>query len=379
MKSLLLLMQIIICQFLCINILTVDSQCSEKKESHRSEIFSDPTTIKIDSLESLIHIGSLDSFDLTDEGINTGNMMLKSLENKDEKLAKKVIEEYNKIIPHQYTGAEYTALQWFEMCIFNYPDKTVKYLDNKLYRYYFDFFVQDDYKLLKEYLMRKYKLRKYEVEHSERNDLSRFPFLNDLVCFFNPRRQEWEHTDELNSLITLKEGDKVADVGCGPGLYSYLLSEKVGKTGIIYALDIKRDHLDFIDEFCKKYKVKNIKTIQNGISTLNLPENHLDVVFLCSLYHVIYAECETERMAFINDIKKSLKLSGRLIIVDNNPVENNDIPYYGNYIDKRLIISQLYYFGFKLEKYVQVVPQRYYLEFSMVNKEEMEWEKNIKN
>jgi hypothetical protein len=60
-----------------------------------------------------------------------------------------------------------------------------------------------------------------------------------------------------------------------------------------------------------------------------------------------------------------LKENGRLVVVENNPVDGKTIPYYGFYIDKDLIIAQLFYYGFTLEKYDKITPQRYMLTFKL--------------
>jgi hypothetical protein len=89
-------------------------------------------------------------------------------------------------------------------------------------------------------------------------------------------------------------------------------------------------------------------------------------MFICSLYHMIYGvSSESERNNFIMSMKKALKQDGRLIIVDNGPVEGELMPYHGPYITKELIIYQLAHYGFILEKYDQIIPQRYMLTFKL--------------
>ena len=65
-------------------------------------------------------------------------------------------------------------------------------------------------------------------------------------------------------------------------------------------------------------------------------------------------------------IKRAIKPGGLFVIVDNGPVEDNKLPYHGPYLAKELAISQLERYGFKFEKYEQIIPQRYMLTFRLV-------------
>jgi hypothetical protein len=85
---------------------------------------------------------------------------------------------------------------------------------------------------------------------------------------------------------------------------------------------------------------------------------------MCSLYHIIYGvSSEPQRSALITSIKKGLKPGGKFVIVDNGPVADNQLPYHGPYITREMIIFQLAYYGFELESYEQIIPQRYMLTF----------------
>src|SRR6266404_4800427 len=72
-----------------------------------------PDTAQITSKVSLVHLGSIDSFTITEQGTQAGRLLLTALQNKtlDDPMKAKVI--YEKIIPIEHYGGEYTALEWF--------------------------------------------------------------------------------------------------------------------------------------------------------------------------------------------------------------------------------------------------------------------------
>ena len=95
-----------------------------------------------------------------------------------------------------------------------------------------------------------------------------------------------------------------------------------------------------------------------------LPENSVDAVFMCSMYHAVYiTDIEFVKDEFISSLHKALKKNGRLIIADNNITENGVPSYYGPGISPKLIIAQLKYYGFKLVNSLFLIPQRFVLVF----------------
>ena len=75
-----------------------------------------PGVIDVKSRASLIHLGSLDSFDTTDGGKQAASLALTFIEKGDRRAARQAIEIYNRIIPDENFGGEYTALRWVLEC-----------------------------------------------------------------------------------------------------------------------------------------------------------------------------------------------------------------------------------------------------------------------
>lgn len=342
---------------------------------------NDPTMeikVKIDSTNSLVHIGSLDSYDITKQGIAAAKIALEALETKDVDVARKAISRYNTIIPEENFGGEYTALQWFCEYIAASPGQQKKMLSDPLTAAYYEFLGKDDYDLLKSFIKYKYKLVKKRPlskmdakekasEEDKEIGRTRRAFVEDFILFNNPQREKWENSQKIMGLLPFKQGDKIADIGSGSGFYSYRFSKIVGDEGRVYALDIKKGHIAFLKDFIKKEGITNIVPIKNEPETLPIPEK-VDYAYMCSLYHIIYGvSSQQERDIFINNIKKSLKKNGTLIIVDNGPVTDKLLPYHGPYIRKELIIAQLAHYGFTFQDYQQIIPQRYMLTFKMTD------------
>jgi ubiquinone/menaquinone biosynthesis C-methylase UbiE len=320
--------------------------------------------IKINSKASLVHLGSLDSFDITEGGVQAGKFLLDALENENKDSAKAAREIYDRIIPLENYGGEYTALQWFAQYLLASDTQKEKILADKYHREFFNFWAENNFANLKEYIQRKYKLKEFEDGKTFKGQ-SRISFLEDFILFNNPRREEWEKTSKIMEVLHLKPGMRIADIGSGPGYYTFKFSEAVGPEGKVFAIDTVKDHVNFIDKVATKYKLNNIDFVYlPKADNIGVAENQVDLAYMCSLYHIIYTvTLEEVRERYLNSLKNALKPDGRLVVVDNALVEKGTLPYHGPYIAKELVIAQLERYGFELETEYQFVPQRYVLVF----------------
>ncbi|NJO94150.1 MAG: class I SAM-dependent methyltransferase [Hydrococcus sp. RM1_1_31] len=254
-------------------------------------------------------------------------------------------------------------MQWFCQYLLAPQSDRQQILSNQFTRSFYDFFAENNFARLKEYLQRKYKLDIF-ADQDTQTGLDRKAFLEDFILFNNPRREEWEKTSKLIEFLNLQKGTAIADIGSGPGYYSFQFSQLVGDKGQVYAIDTVKNHLNYVKSTSQKFGINNIKTVHTAGDSVDLPANSVDIAFLCSLYHNIYAMSrEDERDSFVKSIKEALNPDGTLFIIDNALVKKSELPYHGPYIAKELIIGQLKYYGFHLVKEHTYIPQRYILAF----------------
>ena len=61
----------------------------------------------------------------------------------------------------------------------------------------------------------------------------------------NDLRNADEILDQEQKALDIKRGQVVADIGAGPGYLTAKLSECVGESGIVYAVDIQQEMIDY--------------------------------------------------------------------------------------------------------------------------------------
>ncbi len=329
--------------------------------------------ISIDNQKSIVHIGSLDSYDITDKGVDAAQYVYDFLGNGDVSLANIAIEKYNDIIPQENFGGEYSALQWLCEAMTATPEERESMLSNRLTRSFYKTMTADSCKISRYYLLHKYKLGNDSIrmmsdsilEMSGEVGRTHRSYLEDYILALNPKRHLWEKTDSLIARLGIQKGDTIADIGSGSGFFTDKFSQLVGSQGHVYALEIKDEHIKSLDEFIKDEHINNITVIKGKEDSLILPKP-VDKMFMCSLYHIMYGVIsDKDRDAYLKSLITQLKDGGELIIVDNGPVNDETLPYHGPYISKELIITQLGFYGFELVDYYQFIPQRYMLKFKL--------------
>ena len=327
--------------------------------------------LDVRSQKSVVHIGSLDSYDITDRGIDAANYVYDFMGGGDRSLAEIAIRKYDEIIPAENFGGEYSALQWLcKARLANESDREAMLAD-PLTRSFYHYLTDDSCRVLCYYLLHKYKLGSDSIRMLSDSLLEKTgevgrthrSYLEDYILALNPERPTWENTPAILSNIGLLPGQTIADIGSGSGFFAHKFSQLTGPSGKVYALELKDEHIERLTTFVREEGISNIEVVKGREDCIELP-TQVDKMFMCSLYHIMYGVIsDADRDAYLKSLVNCLKPDGELIIVDNSPVDDDTLPYHGPYIDRRLIEYQLSFYGFSLTDYVQVIPQRYLLKF----------------
>ncbi len=182
-----------------------------------------------------------------------------------------------------------------------------------------------------------------------------------IDVFESPKRDESQKPDEVVANMDLKPGDIVADIGAGTGYFTRRFARAVGPEGKALGLDMENSMVEYMKEDAGKLNLKNyiVRTVRTDDPELR--KNSVDVIFLCNTYHHI-----ENREEYFNRIKDSLKLDGRVVIVDyfKKPLPVGP-PSVEHKLAKNTVIDEMRKTGYRLTQDKDFLPHQYYLEFKL--------------
>ncbi|MDA3839956.1 MAG: class I SAM-dependent methyltransferase [Patescibacteria group bacterium] len=155
--------------------------------------------------------------------------------------------------------------------------------------------------------------------------------------------------EEIIKKANLKEGMKVADLGCGThGYFIFKPSFIVGTTGSVYAVDVLKPVLDNINKTIKLENHKNITTIWSNLENYKatkIDSMILDFVFLVNVLHQ-----SNKKVDILREAIRMLKKNAKIVIVDW--VEGASVigPEKDKKINKENLIIALQKLGLNLEE-----------------------------
>ena len=111
---------------------------------------------------------------------------------------------------------------------------------------------------------------------------------------------------EILGEVGIKPGFRVLDYGCGPGGYVAAAAELVGRSGMVYALDMHPLAIQNVEKIVRKNQLANVKTIRSNCQT-GLPDDSVDVVLLYDILHML-----SDPHAVLAELRRVLKPDGVL-------------------------------------------------------------------
>jgi len=116
--------------------------------------------------------------------------------------------------------------------------------------------------------------------------ISNFSFRMISLMHDNPLLPIFRNPYKLLRAAGLKPGQKVLEVGCGPGFFTIPAAKIVGEEGVVYAVDVHPLAIERVKEKIEKEGIKNIKPILANASDTGLPDRSIDIAFIFGLRYI---------------------------------------------------------------------------------------------
>ena len=169
--------------------------------------------------------------------------------------------------------------------------------------------------------------------------------------------QRWARWDPPQMLgrVGIHPGQRVLDLGCGPGFWTLPIAEVVGSQGKVWALDVSYELLDLL---AKRKPPAQVQLLLGELPTINLPNDSVDLVWGAFVIH------EVEPLdKLIQEIRRVLVRQGKVAILDWRPdAESENGPPRSHRIASRKLINLLQITGFESARLVWLNKEAYLIE-----------------
>jgi ubiquinone/menaquinone biosynthesis C-methylase UbiE len=165
-------------------------------------------------------------------------------------------------------------------------------------------------------------------------------------------RKLFDSPDKYRKYV--RQGQVVADLGCGPGYFTFPLAEKVGINGRVYAVDSDKKAIYAVEKKASKKGYQNIESHVSSVARLGFIEDEsVDFVLADGLLCCV---APREHADAVKEIKRIMKIDGKALLVtakgfisyvDDNEWESmlkefkveqrNCAPYKG---DRRAVVAK---------------------------------------
>jgi SAM-dependent methyltransferase len=126
-----------------------------------------------------------------------------------------------------------------------------------------------------------------------------------------PERVAEEQPDQLVSMLNLRRGEIVADIGAGTGYFTRRLAQAVGPAGRVLAEDVQPEMITLLRNLNARLGFTNITPILGTVTDPRLPPASVDLALMVDVYHEFDLPYE-----MMQAICLALKPGGLLILVE---------------------------------------------------------------
>lgn len=160
-------------------------------------------------------------------------------------------------------------------------------------------------------------------------------------------------------------GMSVADLGSGTGYYCLAVSDFVGDTGVVYAIDVQKELITKLKNDAERLHKTNIKTIWSDIEEENgstLSDSVVDRVLIANtLFQVEH------KVGLIKEAKRILKKNGKMLLVDWSDSFDGLGPHTDEVITEANAKKMCEENGFAFDRNIQAGDHHYGMIFKLAN------------
>lgn len=181
-----------------------------------------------------------------------------------------------------------------------------------------------------------------------------------VAKFERESREIFAQRVAIADTVRLRPCDRVADIGCGTGLFEPYFALAVGPAGKVIAVDIAPLFLEHVRQRALLESLPNVTTLLCDQTSTHLPPASIDVVFACDTYHHFENPAAT-----LASIHAALVPGGRFVIVDFHKIAGKSSDFVMGHVraGEETVRAEIEAAGFEQVRRETFLQENYVLEF----------------
>ncbi len=180
-------------------------------------------------------------------------------------------------------------------------------------------------------------------------------------------RDRLEEPEKTLDLLGLKDGDIVADLGCGNGYYTLRLAKRVAPSGRVLAVDIQQGMLDQLKTRMTEAGITNIEPILGAADDPRLPAAGVNWLLLVDAYHEF-----SDPQAMLAKIRASLAPGGKVALLEYRKEQDPATISFPIPIDHKMSVDEVMRewtpAGFELVDRIEILPAQHIFIFTAADR-----------
>jgi ubiquinone/menaquinone biosynthesis C-methylase UbiE len=171
----------------------------------------------------------------------------------------------------------------------------------------------------------------------------------------SPERTSWQLPDRVVASLGLRRGQTVADLGAGPGYFSFRLARKVGRQGRVFAVDVEPVMLGVLRDRIAAHGLAQVTPVLGASTDPLLPKESCDRVLSVNAYHHY-----DDGPAALRSMAGLLRRGGRLALIDFHKRDTGMGPAIEDRIDRDTFLRHAARAGLRVDRELTFLPHQYF-------------------
>jgi len=182
-----------------------------------------------------------------------------------------------------------------------------------------------------------------------------------IAMLERPERESFQKPDQVMDALSLRPGDRVADIGAGSGYFTVRVARAIAPGGVVFALDIRQEMLDYLAARLEAERIDNVRLRLVPDDDPQLSPGSIDTILLVDTIHYV-----KDVASYAARLRAALAPGGRVVVIDYRPKPWEERPWGPppeQQLPRERLDAAFAEAGLKPARVHDFLPEQYFVEY----------------